>query len=149
METRRHDDEQAPDETRTIDGWRGRTLALSLDGDDLDLVDHALCLVPELRVVVRLGQEARRRAVEYPITSPRSLIGYLNGDSFELDGHRIDAPSIRHAMAEDWFPLTHEGELLSAIHLAIRRCQAELAAAVLDRMRDLPVHRRPEPFEQG
>ena len=129
------DAEQPPQEVRSLEGWRGTELKLSLGEEDLDLVDNVLCLTPELRAVVRLGQEARQRGFTYPVTSPNALIRLLEGDSFEVDGHPVDAASIRHAMAAEWFPLEHEGELLSAIHLSIRRCQAEATAAALDDLR--------------
>jgi hypothetical protein len=145
----KQEDKQPLREVRSLEGWRGDELELSLGEEDLDLVDNVLCLAPELRIVVRLGQEARQRVVTYPVTSLKSLVRQLQGDSFELDGHRVDAASIRHAMAEDWFPLEHEGELLSAIHLAIRRCQAELAAETLDNLRSHSRTERRESEEHG
>jgi len=122
-------------EIRSLEGWRNDQIELSLGEQDLDLVDNALCLIPELRAVIRLGQEARRRGVAYPITSSRHLLGLLKADSLRLGEVRVDAKSMTHALAKEWFPLAHEGELLSAIHLAIRRCQAEVAAAFLDKLR--------------
>lgn len=122
-------------ETRSLEGWRGHQVELSLGQGDLELVDNALCLIPELRAVVRLAQEARRRGIGYPITSPKQLIGIFKGESVRLGEVRLGAKSMAHALAKEWFPLTHEGELLSAIHLAIRRCQAEDAAAALDHLR--------------
>jgi hypothetical protein len=98
-------------------------------------VDNALCLVPEVRAVVRFGQEARRLGIGYPIASPKQLMGFLKGQSLRLGELRLDARSMAHALAREWFPLTHEGELLSAVHLAIRRCQAENAAAAVEEMR--------------
>jgi hypothetical protein len=122
-------------ETRALEGWRGHQVELSLEERDLELVDNALCLIPELRAVVRFAQEARRRGVGYPITSPKQLMGFFRGQSLRLGELRVDTRSMAHALAEEWFPLAHEGELLSAIHLAIRRCQAENEAAALDELR--------------
>ncbi len=122
-------------EIRSMQGWRGQQVELSLGERDLDLVDNALCLIPELRAVIRFGQEARRIGVTYPITSSKQLIGFLKRDSLRLGELRVDAKSMAHALAKEWFPLAHEGELLSAIHLAIGRCQAENAAAFLDKLR--------------
>ena len=122
-------------EIRSLQGWRGHQVELSLGERDLDLVDNALCLIPELRAVIRFGQEARRLGVTYPITSSKQLIGLLKGHSLRLGELRVDAKSMAHALAKEWFPLAHEGELLSVIHLAIRRCQAENAAAFLEKLR--------------
>jgi hypothetical protein len=122
-------------EARSLEEWRGDTAGLSLSADDLDLVDNALCVIPELRAVVFLGREARRRGLQYPVTEAAQLVGLLRGDSFLLLGHRVDAESIEHALPAEWFPLAHEGELLSVIHLGLRRCQAERAAALLGELR--------------
>ncbi len=122
-------------EIRSLQGWRGHQVELSLGERELDLVDNALCLMPELRAVIRFGQEARRLGVTYPISSAKQLIGLLKGHSLRLGELRVDAKSMAHALAKEWFPLAHEGELLSAIHLAIRRCQAENAAAFVDKLR--------------
>lgn len=130
-------------EVRSLDGWRGNKPKLDLTEADLDLVDNVLCLIPELRAVARLGQEARRRGLRYPVTSAKHLVALLRRDSLDLDGHRVDAGSIIHALAKEWFPLAHEGELLSAIHLGIRRCEAEGAAAFLNELRSQREDRAP------
>ena len=130
-------------EIRSLQGWRGHQVELSLGERDLDLVDNALCLIPELRAVIRFGQEVRRLGVTYPVTSSKQLIGLLKGHSLRLGELRVDAKSMAHALAKEWFPLAHEGELLSAIHLAIRRCQAENAAALLEKLRSGYRTRRP------
>lgn len=122
-------------EVRSLDGWRGQALDLNLGDIDRDLVDNALCLNPALRVVVRLGQEARRRGVTYPVKSAAQLVSCLGRDSLKLAGHRVSAKSIAHALAGEWFPIVHEGELLTVIHLALRRCEAEAAAASLEQIR--------------
>ena len=132
-------------ETRSLQGWRGHQVELSLGEQDLELVDNALCLIPEVRAVVRFGQEARRLGIGYPITSPKQLMGFLKGQSLRLGELRVDAKSMAHALAKEWFPLAHEGELLSAIHLAIRRCQAESDAAALDQLRSKPGTKRRAP----
>jgi hypothetical protein len=124
-------------EARTLEGWRGGALDLSLGVDDLELVDQVLCLVPELRAVTLLVQEAHRRGLSYPVYGPDQIAELVNGDSFEVAGHRVDRESITHALPQEWFPLVHEGELLSVTHLAIRRCQAELAVARMEELRSV------------
>jgi hypothetical protein len=111
------------------ESWRGDALELQLDVEDLDLVDKVLCLSSELRVVTFLGQELRRRGVRYPVDGPEQLQDLLGSDVFELAGHRIDRGSIGRAMARRWFPVVHEGELLSIICLALYRCRVEAVTA--------------------
>jgi hypothetical protein len=119
-------------EIRSLDAWRGDTCGLALEQEDLELVDNVLCIVPGMRAVAFLGREARKRGLKYPVTSVWQLIELLRGDTFLLSGHRVDAKAIADALHKEWFPLAHEGELLSVIHLGLRRCEADRAAAVLD-----------------
>lgn len=121
--------------TQSLEAWRGDPAGLSLCREDLDLVDNVLCVVPELRAVAFLGREARRRGISYPVTGVKQLQALLGKDRFELAGHRIDAKSIARTLPEEWFPLEHEGALLSAIHLGLRRCQAEHQSAVLEQLK--------------
>ena len=112
-------------EGSTIEGWRANALQLHLGNADLDLLDAALCIVPELRIVVLLGQLARSRRLAYPVVSTKTLADCLGDDTFDLAGHRVNAQAILHTMPEAWFPIAHEGELLSAIHLALVKCRTE------------------------
>jgi hypothetical protein len=121
--------------TRSLEAWRGDTAGLSLEPEDLELVDNVLSVIPELRAVAFLGREARRRRLAYPVSGVEQLVALLRGDTFQVLGHLVDAESITEALPEEWFPLAHEGELLSAIHLGLRRCQAERAEALLDELR--------------
>src|SRR2546423_10260918 len=121
-------------ETRSLEGWCADPVELSLGAGDLELIDHVLCVVPELRIVAFLGKEARRRGLAYPVSTAKDLVAILGGDSIELAGHRVDAESIED-LPQEWFPLAHEGELLSVIYLGLHRCQAERTAALLDEFR--------------
>jgi hypothetical protein len=122
-------------EIRSLEGWRGAALDLSLSAGDLDLVDKVLCVVPELRIVAFLAQEARRRGLAYPISSAKQLVELLDQDSLQLAGHRVDPESIVRALPKEWFPLAHEGEFLSVIHMALLRCRAESTAALLKKFK--------------
>jgi hypothetical protein len=101
---------------------------LDLCADDLPLLDHVLAIAPLLRIVVAIGQEARRRNVRYPVKDAADLQSYLDGKSLCYANHRVDKEAIARMMPDSWFPLAHEGELLSRIHLALLRCEAEAAA---------------------
>lgn len=124
----------AESETRTLEGWCADPVKLSLGAQDLELIERVLCVVPELRIVAFLGQEARRRGLAYPVSTPKELAEVIGGDSFELAGHRVDAESIGD-LPNEWFPLAHEGELLSVIYLGLHRCQAMWKTAFLDQFR--------------
>ncbi|HEX6076555.1 MAG TPA: hypothetical protein VFZ32_14980 [Micromonosporaceae bacterium] len=102
----------------------------------MDLIDSVLCLQPELRVVIFLGQESRRRGLSYPVERPEQLAELIGDSAFDLAGHRVDRKTMIRALAEQWFPLTHEGELLSVICLALHRCRAEAVEKRLDAIRD-------------
>lgn len=123
------------EKTRSLEAWRGDPAGLVLDPEDLELVDNVLCVIPEMRAVAFLGREARRRGLTYPVSGVEQLVALLRGDTFEMLGHRVDADSITEALPAEWFPLDHEGELLSAIHLGLRRCQADRAGALLDELK--------------
>jgi hypothetical protein len=110
---------------RTMSGWRAGALELHLSVDDLDLVDAVLCVYPELRVVISLGQLARRLGLSYPVNSGQQLVDLLGNRSLILGGHAVDADSLIRALSDEWFPLAHEGEFLSAVHLGLIRCRTE------------------------
>lgn len=119
----------AADGKRTIAGWRGGAIDLTLGADDLALLDTVLAIVPVLRIVTAIGQEARRRGLRYPVADAGALQSCIGEDMLKLGGHRIDAGAIAHMMPESWFPIAHEGELLSCVHLALHRCEFEALQA--------------------
>jgi len=125
--TKAHDDALA--------AWRGDTMGLTLEAEDIELIDNVLCLIPELRAVAFLGREARKRGLKYPVRDVDQLVALLDGDAIILAGHGIDVDSVRSALPDEWFPLIHEGELLSATLLGLRRCEAEEKARLLDHYR--------------
>ena len=112
---------------RTLEGWRANAIDLKLGVDDLDLLDNVTAVYPLLRIVTAIGQEARRRGVKYPIASGLELQSYLKGVKLVLGNHRIDRDAVVRTMPDAWFPIAHEGELLSRVHLALLRCEAEAA----------------------
>lgn len=110
---------------RNVAGWRGNAMDLRLGPDDLDLLDNVLTVVPILRIVAAIGQEARKRGLKYPVSAAGDLVSHLGDKPLRLGEHRVDKQTIVHAMAESWFPIAHEGELLSRVHLALIRCERE------------------------
>jgi hypothetical protein len=112
---------------RTLEGWRANTIDLKLGVEDLDLLDTVTAVVPLLRIVTAIGQEARRRGVTYPVSSARELQAHLKRVKLVFGNHLIDSEAVARTMPETWFPIVHEGELLSRVHLALVRCEAEAA----------------------
>jgi hypothetical protein len=110
---------------RTIAGWRANALDLQLENPDLELLDIVLTVTPLLRVVAAVGKEARRRGLTYPVPDVSALVGCLGSDSLRYGDHHLDAHTITHAMSPSWFPIVHEGEFLSRVHLALLRCAME------------------------
>jgi hypothetical protein len=115
-----------PSVRRTVDGWRADAHDLQLSADDLDLVDNVLTVVPILRVVAAIGLEARRRRLTYPVSAVGELQACLGDETLVYGRHHIDTDAIAHALPDSWFPITHEGELLSRVHLALLRCEMEM-----------------------
>lgn len=120
---------------RSLKGWRGAAHPLTLTEEDLELVDLVLTIHPELRVVLDIGQRLRAHRLGYPVESVDTLVTLLGKQQLRLGPHRIDAESVISAMAPEWFPIAHEGELLSMIHLALVRCQHDGALAALSTSR--------------
>jgi hypothetical protein len=114
--------------------WRGRAIPLRLRSQDLDLIDTALCLVPELRITILVGQEVRKRGLTYPIKSVNQLVDVLDGTALNVDGHQIDDETIRKFVSVERFPIQHEGELLGIIHMALMRCRIEAGRLILDKL---------------
>lgn|SRR5262249_7146948 len=110
---------------RPVAGWRANAIDLHLSADDLGLLDNVLTVIPILRIVVVIGQEARKRNLTYPISGIEELQKCLGSDPLVFDRHRIDRDAIAHTMPKTWFPIVHEGELLSRVHLALLRCKLE------------------------
>ena len=122
----RRNQEKVADKDGTI-GWRANALPLKLSPEDLGLLDNVMTVTPVLRIVAAIGQEARRRGLTYPISAVADLQSRLGSDSLSFADHRVDADAIARTMPESWFPIPHEGEFLSRVHLALLRCEMEAA----------------------
>jgi hypothetical protein len=114
-------------ERRTLAGWRANALDLKLTTADLDLLDNVIAVVPILCLVTAIGQEARRRRLAFPVASAAVLTDCLGRETLRIGDHRLSKDTIAHAMPESWFPIAHEGEFLSRVHLALIRCEWEIA----------------------
>jgi hypothetical protein len=120
------------DDIKTVAGWRGNQKPLELTPEDSELVDLVLSIYPELRVVFEFGRRMRAKNAVYPIASADALAEFWGEETVVLEGHRIDAESIIGMTDPEWFPLAHEGELLSIAHIALVRCRIEGVKAFVE-----------------
>lgn len=109
--------------TSTLDGWCGVAINIDLASADLDLLNLALCVYPDLRATTYLAQIARDRGMRYPIANLGQIVDILGGARIEVGEVVVDESTVTDALRGEPFPINHEGELLSAIHRAIVRCR--------------------------
>jgi hypothetical protein len=84
-----------------------------------------LGLISELRVCVLALKWARKADVKYPIEGVEQIVGAFPHARFQGGGHEITSDTIRSRMLNEYFPIQHEGELVSKVYLALMRCKAE------------------------
>src|ERR1700759_1418470 len=103
----------------TVESWRGQPPASGFVPDDVDLLDLALSAAPALRAATVLVKTARERGFGYPVESG-SRVSELLGDDHLVEAGEFTVPTraLTGAIPPESFPLVHEGELLSALHMA-------------------------------
>ena len=116
--------------TSTVESWRGLSTQPAFEPADFDLLDLALSVAPDLRAAAVLAKIARERGLAYPIESVDRVAGLLGEEEvIEVGEFIVDARAITEALPPETFPLVHEGEFLSAVHLALLRWRAATAEA--------------------
>jgi hypothetical protein len=113
----------------TVESWRGQLPTSGFVPDDVDLLDLALSAAPALRAATMLVKTARERGFGYPVESATRVSELLGGDLVEAGEFTVPARALTEAIPPEFFPLAHEGELLSALHMAFLRCRAEAVEA--------------------
>jgi hypothetical protein len=108
-----------------MESWHSLAAQLAFDESDYDLLDLVMNVAPDLRVVAYLGKLARQHGLEYPVQTREQLAAMLGKERIEAGEFVIDADTIVSALAPQMFPLMHEGEFLSSVHLTLLRCRAE------------------------
>jgi hypothetical protein len=111
------------------DAWRAACEPIPFEREDFEVLDLALCLVPDLRICALALKQARRRQLAYPVKSVEDLIAHLDDGRLVAGRHVIDADEIRTYLHAGLFPLAHEGALLSAVYSGLCRQRLEQAAA--------------------
>lgn len=109
------------------DRWRALGEPITFTAKDLEVLDLTLSLVPDLRICALALKHARARKVDYPIKSIEALIGHLDEGRLVAGKHVIEADEVRRYLHEGFFPIEHEGALLSAVYAGLGRQRSELA----------------------
>lgn len=104
--------------------WSGIAASVTLDDGDGEVMEAALSLVPELRIVAFYLKRARALSLRYPLESVDELEALLAGDGETMGDHRVDAEGLRRYVVTVDFPVDHEGDLASLIYAALGRCSA-------------------------
>jgi hypothetical protein len=106
--------------------WEGHGGDIVFQPEDFDILDLTLSLMPELRICAAAVKRARSAKLRYPISSPDQLNALLdNGKHASSGGHEIKAEDIPKYMPKEFFPIEHEGALISRIYIALIRCNQE------------------------
>ena len=108
-----------------LECWRGAGGDIHFRPADFEIMDLALGIVPEARVCALVLKWARESKLQFPIQDVDALIRAFPHKQFIGGGHQIDPGSIRTFMVKEYFPIQHEGELLSRAFLGLMRCKAE------------------------
>jgi hypothetical protein len=109
--------------------WQGPGADLVFDRNDFEILDLVTNLSPELRVSAAVLKQARAANLAYPIERVDDLIQLLNGERFIGGGHHITDQSIKQYMPAEFFPIEHEGDLVSRVYMALLRCKHEWSLA--------------------
>jgi hypothetical protein len=107
--------------------WRGAGADIQFDPEDFEVMELAMGVVPEVRVCALVLKWMRDANLRYPVQTVDDIVQAFPHERFVGGGHMIDPDSIRAFMAKEYFPIEHEGELLSRTYLALMRCKNELS----------------------
>jgi hypothetical protein len=107
--------------------WRAFGEQIEFTAEDWEVLDLTLSLVPDLRICAVALKYARAKKVRYPIESVGDLIKHLENGRFMAGRHLINAEEIKTYMQEGFFPIEHEGALLSRMYAALGRHRYEMA----------------------
>jgi len=112
------------------DRWRAPAEPVKFTAKDFEVLDLALCLVPDLRICALALKQARASKLTYPVKSAEELIAHLDDGQLVAGRHVIDPGEIRTYLHEGLFPIEHEGALLSAVYAGLGRHRTEMAILV-------------------
>ena len=113
----------------TIDGWAAVGADVKFDQDDFEVLDLTLHLMPELRICAMALKRARKHGIQYPIKSATELSKLLEQPVETGCGRSISATAISKYTKKEFFPIEHEGQLISTVYLGLMICRTEMAVA--------------------
>lgn len=109
--------------------WQGVSADLIFTPNDFDILDLTISLIPELRLCAYILKRARLVHIQYPITGIEALLPILEKGRLVACGHHIEEDAIRTYMPTQFFPINHEGELISRVYIALQRCKEDVSLA--------------------
>jgi len=110
---------------KNLHPWRGAGADIQFAPEDFEVMELAMGVVPEVRLCAVVLKWARDGNLQYPVQGVDDIIQVFPHKQFVGCGHEIDPGGIRAFMAKEYFPIEHEGELLSRTYLALMRCKYE------------------------
>jgi hypothetical protein len=110
--------------------WRGHSADIDFEPKDFEVLDLALNVDPELRLSALAVKRARQAGLKYPVTGADDLAALFDRSGFRGGGHTIVPADAAKYMPAEFFPIAHEGELVSRIYIALRRCNHEASLAL-------------------
>lgn len=97
------------------------------DKNDVDLLEEAVNLLPEIRLCALALKQSRRLKVAYPIKNHKGLNELLDGEKIIKKGrHSFSPPHIKHYVTKEQFPINNEADLASAVYLGLCRCNEDM-----------------------
>jgi len=109
--------------------WQGASAEIAFEPADFDVLDIALSLIPELRIAALVVKRARQAKINYPIDRAEVLVALLGKKRIVVAGHRIAPDDVAAYLPPEFFPIAHEGELVSRAYLGLMRCSYEVGLA--------------------
>jgi hypothetical protein len=114
-------------ETTPLESWKALAEPIRFTPADFEILDLTLYLIPDLRICALALKEARSMKVRYPIGSVDELLSHVKKGKLVAGNHVIDSDEIRAYMPGEFFPIEHEGDLLSKIYAGLGRQRSEVA----------------------
>lgn len=98
--------------------------------EDVDILNEALDIVPELKVCAVAVRQRRKTGTAYPITDDDTLFNLFEGEELAIANHRINRKLIGRYVHPGLFPINDDQALMRAVYLALSACNNDLAWAL-------------------
>lgn len=111
----------------TIGSWAAVGADIKFEPGDFEILDLTLSLMPELRICAMVLKRARKKGLKYPIKSADQLSKLLEKKVEVGGGRQISSKLISKYTKKEFFPIEHEGQLVSTVYLGLMICRTEMA----------------------